>query len=265
MAWPGGLPCLQVESQKDRGATRRQASTPSEGEEAVLGQQPSSKKYCQSPEDSLLQTAFVHVSAQKQGGVWHPKEGLACKAQHWAARWAPARKQQYWQNYHWAHVGDTGEPSAACNSSVTSLMVARDGLGWTVLPLASQNYRNCCTRMIFHPFIRPYADAYGFPWFPQGRAHQCLASRAQSVSAVPALMLLTFPCLPDLNPIKHILDAIYRIIHCRHIAPGADWQTKPGLRRPSFIKNTVLTRLIIWVSTDPIYIFCSQQNTPYIQ
>ncbi|KAI4873516.1 hypothetical protein NFI96_032599, partial [Prochilodus magdalenae] len=135
------------------GATRRQASTPGDVEEAVGGQQPSSRtatsafvqggKGASALQNDLQQATNVHVSAQTvrnrlhEDGMsaQHPQMGVVLTAQHRAGCLAFAREHQDWQIRHWRPVLFTdesrftlstcdrrdkiwrrrGERSAACN------------------------------------------------------------------------------------------------------------------------------------------------------
>ncbi|KAI4884107.1 hypothetical protein NFI96_009820 [Prochilodus magdalenae] len=121
---------LWQECPEPGGATRRQASTPGDLEEAVGGQQPSSRTATSAfvqgvtggalPEpkqNNLRQATNVHVSAQMvrdrlhEDGVRarHPQMGVVLTAQDRAGSLAFAREHQDWEIRHWRPVLFTDE------------------------------------------------------------------------------------------------------------------------------------------------------------
>lgn len=106
MARPGGLLGPQVWSQQQR---------PREVEEAALGWWPKREKYYQSPNDYPQQTPAAGGEGWSLTSLHSPALSNSVGIQVRAGRFATS---VLFFLTHWAHVawlGDTGEPSAACN------------------------------------------------------------------------------------------------------------------------------------------------------
>ncbi|KAI3361578.1 hypothetical protein L3Q82_013721, partial [Scortum barcoo] len=214
----------------------RQASTSGDVEEAVGGQQPSSRTATsafvqggtggalpESLQNDLQQATNVHVSAQTvrnrlhEGGMRarRPQVGVVLTAQH--------------------HVTESGDAVENVLPACNILQHDRFGSGsvmvWGGISLGGRTALHVLARgsltairyrdEILRPLVRPYAGVVG-PGFllMQDNARPHVAGVCQQFLQDEGIDAMDWPThSPDLNPIEHIWDIMSRSIHQRHVAP----------------------------------------------
>ncbi|KAL0183512.1 hypothetical protein M9458_019208, partial [Cirrhinus mrigala] len=210
----------------------RQASTSGDVEEAVGGQQPSSRTATSAfvqggtggalPEPCKMTSSKPQINRFHEGGMRarRPQVGVVLTAQHRAGRLPFAREHQDWQIRRWCPVlftdESSGERSAACN-------ILQHDQVWGGISLEGRTALHVLARgsLTAIRILRPYAGAVGHGFLlMQDNARPHVAGVCQQFLQDEGIDAMDRPARsPDLNPIEHIWDIMSRSIHQRHVAP----------------------------------------------
>ncbi|KAI4901231.1 hypothetical protein NFI96_009292, partial [Prochilodus magdalenae] len=165
--------------------------------------------------------------------------GVVLTAQHRAGRLAFAREHQDWQIRHWRPVLFTdeyrftlstchrrdrvwrcrGKRSAACNI----LQHGRFGSGLVMVwgwHFFGGPHSPLCADEILRPLVTPYAGAVGPGFLLMQDKLDLMWLECEQFLQDEGIEAMDWPPRsPDLNPIEHIRDIMFRSIHQRHVAP----------------------------------------------